>query len=65
MSRCLREGIDVRGYFYGSLMVNFEWRFGYGPQFGIVAVDRAAQMRRPKPSAAWLGAIARADAADL
>ena len=61
VARCLRDGLDVRGYFYWSLMDNFEWLFGYGPQFGIVAVDRATQMRRPKPSAEWLGAIARAN----
>ncbi len=60
--RCLRDGLDVRGYFYWSLMDNFEWLFGYGPQFGLIAVDRSTQRRRPKPSAEWLGAIARANA---
>ena len=60
--KCLRDGIDVRGYFYWSLMDNFEWLFGYGPEFGLVAVDRTTQQRRPKPSADWLGAIARANA---
>lgn len=59
--RCLRDGVDVRGYFYWSLMDNFEWLFGYGPQFGLVAVDRDTQRRRPKPSADWLGAIARSN----
>lgn len=60
--KCLNSGIDVRGYFYWSLMDNFEWLFGYGPQFGLVGVDRDTQRRRPKPSAEWLGAIARANA---
>ena len=60
--RCLRDGIDVRGYFYWSLLDNFEWLFGYGPQFGLVAVDRATQRRRVKPSGAWLGQIARDNA---
>jgi len=59
---CLEEGIDVRGYVYWSALDNFEWAFGYRPQFGIVAVDRATQQRTAKPSAAWLGAIARANA---
>ncbi len=61
---CLRDGIDVRGYVYWSLMDNFEWVFGYGPTFGLVAVDRATQTRTPKPSAAWLGSIARENAFD-
>jgi beta-glucosidase len=59
---CLRDGIDVRGYIYWSLMDNFEWAFGYGPTFGLVAVDRTTQQRHPKPSARWLGGIARANA---
>lgn len=60
--KCLRDGIDVRAYYYWSLMDNFEWLFGYGPEFGLIAVDRATQRRRPKPSAEWLGRIARDNA---
>ena len=57
----LEEGIDVRGYFCWSAMDNFEWVSGYGPQFGIIAVDRKTQQRTAKPSAQWLGAVARAN----
>ena len=59
---CLHDGIAVEGYVYWSLLDNFEWAFGYGPRFGLVAVDRATQARHPRPSAAWLGAVARANA---
>ena len=59
MHRCLAEGIDVRGYFHWSLLDNFEWVLGYGPRFGLVEVDRATFVRRPKPSAAWFGAVAK------
>jgi beta-glucosidase len=55
----MAEGIDVRSYLHWSLLDNFEWAFGYGPTFGLVAVDRHSFTRYPKPSAAWLGAVAR------
>ena len=61
VGRCLDDGIDVRGYFYWSLLDNFEWVLGYGPTFGLVAVDRRTFERRPKPSSAWFGGIARAN----
>jgi beta-glucosidase len=61
VANCLADGIDVLGYTYWSLLDNFEWAFGYGPRFGIVDVDRTTQERRPKPSARWLGQIARSN----
>lgn len=60
VAACLRDGIDVRGYTYWSAMDNFEWAFGYRPTFGLIAVDRRTQARTVKPSARWLGNVARA-----
>lgn len=62
LTACLRDGIDVRSYFYWSLLDNFEWLFGYGPRFGLIEVDRTTQRRTVKPSAGFLGRIARANA---
>jgi beta-glucosidase len=56
---CLDEGLDVRGYFYWSLLDNFEWVLGYMPTFGLVACDRETFERTPKPSAAWFSEVAR------
>jgi beta-glucosidase len=44
-------GVPVRGYFYWSLMDNFEWAWGYDKRFGIVRVDYDTQKRTPKASA--------------
>lgn len=59
VKRCLDDGIDVRSYVHWSLLDNYEWIFGYGPRYGLVAVDHSAQERAVKPSAHVLGAIAR------
>ncbi len=45
------QGVPVRGYFYWSLMDNFEWAWGYDKRFGIVRVDYDTQERTPKDSA--------------
>lgn len=59
LSRCLDDGIDVRGYLHWSLLDNYEWTRGYSQHFGLVAVDRTTFARTPKPSAYHLGRIAR------
>ncbi len=65
VQNCLRDGIDVRGYTYWSAFDNYEWSLGYRPTFGIIGVDRRTQLRTAKPSAHWLGALARANGATL
>ena len=58
----IADGVTVEGYLYWSALDNFEWQFGYGPRFGLIAVDRASQRRSVKPSGRWLGEVARASA---
>jgi len=61
VANCLDDGLDVRGYTYWSAFDNFEWMLGYRPTFGLIAVERETQRRTVKPSAHWLGTVARAN----
>lgn len=55
MERAISEGVDLRGYLHWSLLDNFEWKYGWWPKFGLIAVDREHGMRRTiRPSAKWL-----------
>ena len=39
LHRAIAAGVDVRGFYYWSLLDNFEWQFGYAKKFGLIDVD--------------------------
>ncbi|KAK2990184.1 hypothetical protein RJ640_014636 [Escallonia rubra] len=44
-------GVPVLGYLFWTISDNWEWADGYGPKFGLVAVDRSNNLARiPRPS---------------
>ncbi len=47
----IEEGVDVRGYFYWSLVDNFEWDKGFWPRFGLIEVDYETMERKIRSSA--------------
>ena len=51
MSQAMRDGCDVRGYHYWSLLDNFEWAEGYEMRFGLLAVNYDTQARHLRPGA--------------
>lgn len=53
VSYAMKQGVDIRSYFYWSLMDNFEWNSGYAKRFGLIYVDYATQQRTMKESAFW------------
>jgi beta-glucosidase len=48
--KAIGEGVDVRGYFYWSLLDNFEWDKGFEPRFGLIEIDYKTLERTPRPS---------------
>ncbi len=49
--RAVQSGVKVKGFFYWSLIDNFEWHRGFEPRFGLVEVDYQTQERHIRPSA--------------
>ncbi|MFF2272647.1 family 1 glycosylhydrolase [Agromyces sp. NPDC058136] len=64
LTAAVEDGIEVLGYLHWSALDNYEWGH-WAPTFGLIAVDRETFERRPKPSLAWLGEVARSNAAEI
>jgi beta-glucosidase/6-phospho-beta-glucosidase/beta-galactosidase len=62
VSRAAREGMPVTGYFYWSLMDNYEWNHGMTVKMGLYAVDPndAQKARQPRSPVSIYGRISSA-----
>lgn len=65
LKRAMNEGVEVIGYLHWSLIDNFEWSSGFGPRFGLAAVDYAHGLTRTlRPSAQVYGQIIRSQSVE-
>ncbi|HYX19389.1 MAG TPA: family 1 glycosylhydrolase [Thermoanaerobaculia bacterium] len=55
----LGAGAPIEGYFYWSLLDNFEWLEGFRPRFGLFEVDYSTFARRRRPSADLFAELGR------
>jgi beta-glucosidase len=63
LKEAMERGVDVRGYFYWSLMDNYEWG-SFIPRFGLVDVNFETFQRTPKPSAQFYREIIESNGFD-
>lgn len=61
----IKNGINVRGYLYWSLLDNFEWAEGLSARFGLVRVSYPTQERLLRHSARVYQEIARTNTLPL
>ena len=45
ISEAIKNGYDIRGFYYWSLLDNFEWCLGYSQKFGLYEVNLETQER--------------------
>ncbi|RJL06200.1 beta-glucosidase [Paracoccus aestuarii] len=48
--QAIEGGANLQGFFYWSLLDNYEWSFGYEKRFGLIHVDFDTMVRTPKSS---------------
>lgn len=65
VGRAVAEGYPVHGYYYWSLLDNFEWAEGYTRRFGLIHVDFETQMRTIKDSGYWYRSVIHSNGASL
>jgi len=49
LNQAVAEGMNIKGYFYWSLLDNFEWAHGFNKRFGLYHVDYQTQKRTLRP----------------
>jgi beta-glucosidase len=62
LSKGIDEGVPLIGYLHWSLLRNFEWAYGWDPDFGLIHVDLVSQKRTVRTSALLLRDIYNAGA---
>jgi len=58
MLQAMKQGVDIKGYLYWSLLDNFEWLEGWGPRFGLYHVDFETLERRETPACRYFRNVA-------
>ena len=44
VKKAIDEGVPIKGYFYWTLVDNFEWYWGYNPKFGLAYMNKGKRV---------------------
>ncbi|MFH1772145.1 MAG: family 1 glycosylhydrolase [Candidatus Omnitrophota bacterium] len=65
MARAYSEGINIKGYYWWSLMDNFEWDKGFCPKFGLYEVNFSTMERKMRAFAGEYSRICKTRRIDI
>lgn len=65
VARAILDSVDIGGYFWWSLLDNFEWDKGFKPRFGLLEVDYSDFKRTPRKFANNYAKIALANKIEI
>jgi beta-glucosidase len=60
--KAIQQGANVRGFYYWTLVDNYEWVEGWTTPFGLIGLNPETQERTVRKSAEMLGEISKANA---
>lgn len=60
--RAIQDGVQLKGYFYWSLLDNYEWAFGFEKRFGLIEINYDTLERKVRPSAIVYSELCRTNA---
>lgn len=65
VEKAINYGVPVKGYFYWSLMDNFEWSYGNSKRFGLIRINYDTLERTLKDSAYWYGDVIKTNGGNI
>jgi len=65
VGKAFLSGVDIKGYFWWSLLDNFEWEKGFKHRFGLLAVDFETMDRKVRPFAKVYAEICKSNEIEI
>ncbi|HHH14337.1 MAG TPA: glycoside hydrolase family 1 protein, partial [candidate division WWE3 bacterium] len=63
--QAINKGVNLKGYFYWSLLDNYEWHEGFWPKFGLISLEKDTLNRIPRKSFFYYAKICKNNSVDL
>jgi beta-glucosidase len=62
IAKSIKNGVNIKGYYYWSLIDNYEWTKGFWPRFGLLKINYDSFERQPKKISLFYKSLIKAHA---